>query len=77
MNQPRKPRTVFEHSREPAELSTIDMLEAMFRNPMTRGLISNPKVRVVQEVDPTTGRVTYSFRSPDDPSYDEDTTPSV
>jgi len=76
MSKSRKPRTVFDPPERSSEPSTIDVLEAMFRSPMTKGLITDPRVRVIRSMDSATGRVTYSLRSPDDPSYSEDATPS-
>lgn len=58
------------------EPSVIDVLETMLSRPETKALLAEPGVKVVQRKDPKSGRVIYSFRSPDDPSYDEDATPS-
>jgi len=55
--------------------SVIDVLEQMLSRPETRALMAEPGVRVIQSRDAKTGRVIYSFRSPDDPSYGEDATP--
>ena len=59
-----------------AQSSVVDVLEQMLSRPETKALMAEPGVRVVQRKDEKTGRVTLSFRSPDDPSYDEDATPN-
>lgn len=56
--------------------SVVDVLEQMLSRPETKALMAEPGVKVVQRKDDKTGRVIYSFRSPDDPSYDEDATPN-
>lgn len=61
---------------QPAESSVIDVLEQMLSRPETRALMAEPGLRVVHRRDEKTGRMTVSFRSPDDPSYDEDGTPN-
>ncbi|KQW24857.1 hypothetical protein [Acidovorax sp. Root402] len=59
-----------------AQSSVIDVLEEMLSRPETKALMAEPGVKVIESRDVETGRVTYSFRSPDDPSYDEDATPN-
>lgn len=59
-----------------ADSSVVDVLERMLSNPATKALLQRPGVKVIEQRDQKTGRVTYSFRSPDDPSYDEDATPN-
>lgn len=59
-----------------AQSSVVDVLEQMLSRPETKALMAEPGVRVVQRKDEKTGRMTFSFRSPDDPSYDEDATPN-
>lgn len=59
-----------------AQSSVVDVLEQMLSRPETKALMAEPGVKVLQRRDEKTGRVTVSFRSPDDPSYDEDATPN-
>lgn len=58
------------------QTSAVDVLARMLSTPETKALLSAPGVKVVQSRSEQSGRVTYSFRSPDDPSYDEDATPN-
>ena len=58
-----------------AQSSVVDVLERMLSRPETKALMAEPGVKVIECRDKKTGRVTYSFRSPDDPTYDEDATP--
>lgn len=75
MNDTRKPHTVFEVPQKSSEPSVIDVLEAMLRNPLTKRMLASPDVRVFRVIDPVTGRVTYSLRTPEDPGYSADATP--
>ena len=59
-----------------AQSSIVDVLEQMLSRPETKALLAEPGVKVVQHRDQKTGRMTFSFRSPDDPTYDEDATPN-
>lgn len=59
-----------------AQSSVVDVLERMLSRPETKALMAEPGVKVIESRDKKTGRVTYSFRSPDDPTYDEDATPN-
>lgn len=59
-----------------SQSSVVDVLERMLSNPATKSLLQQPGVKVVEQRDAHTGRVTYSFRSPDDPGYDKDATPN-
>jgi len=59
-----------------ARSSVVDVLEQMLSRPETKALLAEPGVKVVQHRDQKTGRMTFSFRSPDDPTYDEDATPN-
>ena len=59
-----------------AQSSVVDVLERMLSLPETKALMAVPGVKVIESRDQKTGRVTYSFRSPDDPTYDEDATPN-
>lgn len=71
----KKPTIV--QSTQPAPSSVVDVLQQMLSRPETRALMAEPGVKVIQRRDGKTGRVTYSFRSSDDPAYDEDATPSA
>lgn len=75
-----KKRTIVEFQ-NPSHLNreqdaVVDVLARMLSRPSTRALLAEPGLKVVQGVDPATGRQTLSFRSPDDPSYDEGATGS-
>ena len=59
-----------------AQSSVVDVLERMLSMPETKALMAETGVEVIESRDQKTGRVTYSFRSPDDPTYDEDATPN-
>lgn len=59
-----------------AQSSIVDVLEQMLSRPETKALLAEPGVKVIQHRDQKTGRMTFSFRSPDDPTYDEDATPN-
>lgn len=59
-----------------SQASVVDVLELMLSNPATKALLQRPGVKVIEQRDAKTGRVTYSFRSPDDPSHDENATPN-
>lgn len=71
-----KKKTTVVHPIPRAQSSVVDVLEQMLSRPETKALMAEPGVKVIQRRDEKTGRMTFSFRSPDDPSYDEDATPN-
>ncbi|WP_139019224.1 hypothetical protein [Acidovorax radicis] len=71
----KKKPTVVQPSQS-SQSSVVDVLERMLSNAATKSLLQRPGVKVVEQRDAQTGRVKYSFRSPDDPGYDEDATPN-
>lgn len=57
--------------------AAVDVLALMLSQNATRSFLAQPNLRVREIRDPETGRLMYSFRSPEDEAFGESATPEA